>query len=597
MLATNAPFSQFFDADGSPLDGGKLYFGTANQNPETNPITVYWDAAGTQPAAQPIPTQNGYTVRAGTPAIIYVPSDFSMTVRDRKNRIVYFAAQASYFNVGLQVLADLASPAVGKGSSLVAVQDAANNFAEVAAVKNVETVLAAIAAREYGTNIRKYGGAPGASGAVNSAALTAAFAASKVVFVPPGSYTFATGVTMPVDATLISFNPEATVLTYAGAGAFLTTTNGGYAHIEGVSLYGPHTNPSYFNVGTKAVSISGNLTMRRCDVRYWEHALDWVTGGFYLKFWDCQFVFNQSIGYNLPANNTTFFGCKAAFCDYVVQCGGYDGPLSWIGGSIENVTTAGFALIGGATPAVQIIGTYIENVPNTSVAGTGLNAAGYTAAFLVQGAWKNIAYHGCDGQMMGFRRITSATSATLGNFTDVGSRWIYKLDAGVSDMQYGHALGDSGNVLITSVMEARSDVSYTPSPTFTPQGVLLSQPRNAVGWDPISGNPLSASYDHQTLTYSASMTADRNLGSLFSITVTNNTAFTINDALHPYKGARLTYTVRNASGGALGAVTWGSAYKMSAWTSPANGFSRSITFAYNGSNWIQIEPAGVDIPN
>lgn len=94
MLATEAPFPQFFDTDGSPLDSGSLYFGVANQNPETNPITVYWDAAGTQPAAQPIPTLNGYAVRSGTIAAVYADSDYSLTVRNSRGNLVYMTPSA-----------------------------------------------------------------------------------------------------------------------------------------------------------------------------------------------------------------------------------------------------------------------------------------------------------------------------------------------------------------------------------------------------------------------------------------------------------------------------------------------------------------------
>lgn len=94
MLATEAPFPHFFDLEGNPLNGGSLFFGVANQNPETSQITVYWDAAGTQPAAQPISTLNGYPVRNGTPAIIYANSDYSMTVKDLRGSLIFYAASA-----------------------------------------------------------------------------------------------------------------------------------------------------------------------------------------------------------------------------------------------------------------------------------------------------------------------------------------------------------------------------------------------------------------------------------------------------------------------------------------------------------------------
>lgn len=98
MLATTSPFPVYAALDGDPLDGGKLYFGAANGNPESSPVTVYWDAAGTQPAAQPILTMNGYTVRSGSPAVVYVNGDYSMMVRDRKGRQVAYMRNSADFS-------------------------------------------------------------------------------------------------------------------------------------------------------------------------------------------------------------------------------------------------------------------------------------------------------------------------------------------------------------------------------------------------------------------------------------------------------------------------------------------------------------------
>jgi hypothetical protein len=66
-----SPFPSFNDTDGSPLNNGYVYVGSANLNPVTDPIPVYWDAALTQPAAQPIRTINGYLSRNGSPGRIY----------------------------------------------------------------------------------------------------------------------------------------------------------------------------------------------------------------------------------------------------------------------------------------------------------------------------------------------------------------------------------------------------------------------------------------------------------------------------------------------------------------------------------------------
>lgn len=92
----NSPYPVFFDTDGTPLENGFIYIGTANQNPVTSPINVYWDEALTQQAAQPIRTLNGYASRNGTPSQLYTAViNFSMLVRNRKEAQVYYAQDAT----------------------------------------------------------------------------------------------------------------------------------------------------------------------------------------------------------------------------------------------------------------------------------------------------------------------------------------------------------------------------------------------------------------------------------------------------------------------------------------------------------------------
>ncbi len=109
------------------------------------------------------------------------------------------------------------------------------------------------------------------------------------------------------------------------------------------------------------------------------------------------------------------------------------------------------------------------------------------------------------------------------------------------------------------------------------------------------------SYDTlAAITYSASMTPDAQGGSSQTITATNNTAFTINaPSNQPPGGAsqRLKITLRNTSGGALGTATWNAVFKMATWTNPANGFSRSIEFEWNGTNWVEMSRTTADVPN
>lgn len=102
-----------------------------------------------------------------------------------------------------------------------------------------------------------------------------------------------------------------------------------------------------------------------------------------------------------------------------------------------------------------------------------------------------------------------------------------------------------------------------------------------------------------TITYSASMTPDASLGDLWVITATNGTAFTINAPTNPLTGQRINLMIRNASGGGLGVATFNAVFKQAtfATTPPANGFSDSADFRYDGTNWVQQTPWTNNIPN
>lgn len=93
-----APYSAFADIDGQPLEDGYINIGTANLNPITNPIIVYWDSALTITAAQPIRTSGGYPVYQGTPARFYVGADYSIQVKDKKGTVVYTSLNDNFFD-------------------------------------------------------------------------------------------------------------------------------------------------------------------------------------------------------------------------------------------------------------------------------------------------------------------------------------------------------------------------------------------------------------------------------------------------------------------------------------------------------------------
>jgi len=91
LTQVTGPYPIFTDLDGSPLDDGYLYIGAQNDDPETNPIQVYWDSALTIPATQPIRTNSGYAWRNGTPGLLYTAGAFSITIRNKRNEFVLYS--------------------------------------------------------------------------------------------------------------------------------------------------------------------------------------------------------------------------------------------------------------------------------------------------------------------------------------------------------------------------------------------------------------------------------------------------------------------------------------------------------------------------
>ncbi|MFN4105915.1 MAG: hypothetical protein ACK4GF_07765 [Acinetobacter johnsonii] len=84
-----APYTAIADIDGSPLDAGFLFFGEYGKDPELFPVEVFWDADFTVPAAQPIRTRNGYPVRNGSPAKVYLKTaQHSIVIKNRNSAFI-----------------------------------------------------------------------------------------------------------------------------------------------------------------------------------------------------------------------------------------------------------------------------------------------------------------------------------------------------------------------------------------------------------------------------------------------------------------------------------------------------------------------------
>jgi len=105
-----------------------------------------------------------------------------------------------------------------------------------------------------------------------------------------------------------------------------------------------------------------------------------------------------------------------------------------------------------------------------------------------------------------------------------------------------------------------------------------------------------------TVTYSAAPVIDASLGNLFVMTITDNVALVVAAPTNPPSGSdsqEIVFTVRNASGGAHGALTWNAVFKTQAtvFSAVANGNSRTVRFRWNGTNWVETVRTAADVAN
>jgi hypothetical protein len=84
----------FGDLGGKALDNGKLFIGQANKDPEVFPVSCFWDADLTVPAAQPLSISSGYVINGGIRAAIYTQApSYSLRVRDRNGAQIDYVAK------------------------------------------------------------------------------------------------------------------------------------------------------------------------------------------------------------------------------------------------------------------------------------------------------------------------------------------------------------------------------------------------------------------------------------------------------------------------------------------------------------------------
>ncbi len=160
MQKLGNPIPFFYDIDASPLTGGRVYIGVADADPETNPIDVFWDAALTIAAEQPLRTIAGMIVNGVTPALAFVDEDdWSVRVRNSDLTQVTYSPSAysnsdAFQPISPELTAIAALTTTPFGRSLLTLA----NTAALAAATGIPTPLPAAGGTVNGNIIRQGAG-------------------------------------------------------------------------------------------------------------------------------------------------------------------------------------------------------------------------------------------------------------------------------------------------------------------------------------------------------------------------------------------------------------------------------------------------------
>ena len=301
-LSIQPPFPIITDIDGQPLEDGYIWIGTAGLNPIGNPISVYWDAALSVPAALPVRTRGGYPMRSGTPARLYVDSDYSLLVQNKNGSTVYSALTATERLSGVVVEVDATDVAFIQAGTGAVTRTAQAKMRDTVSVKDF--------------------GALGDYAADDTAAIQAAFNSGLNVYFPPGLYIVTNTITVPISGrrifhgagsnnSTIYFRPPA-----ANRNAFSLADGDNIEFRDlGFILQFPLAEITCFSIGNPANSIR----WRRCEFTYWNKAAIRHDTAEYDVIEDCRFISctdttntqrADAIRFGTYANTTTIRGCR-----------------------------------------------------------------------------------------------------------------------------------------------------------------------------------------------------------------------------------------------------------------------------------------------
>ena len=429
MIAT-PPKLQFFDANGNPLAGGKVYTYAAGT---TTPQATYTDYTGGVANANPVILNT-----RGEASIWFTTAQYKIKLTDADDVEIY-----TVDNLNGPDIATLAVLAASSGSSLIgyintgtgatartvqarlrdyisvkdfgAVGDGTNN--DVTAIQNAINAAAALPSS---------GGSSGLSGI-----------SGATVYFPAGVYRINSGITIPDGVKLVGSGERATVIKYYGSGSAVANPTPG-TRIGKIGIM----EMTIFDAGSGTIGLDLN------SVSYSEFSALWIDG------------FDTAVKINSPTSGWSvynrFYNVTANLCTT-----GY-----WLTGTSSNAHTFYACRYNTDTPNSGGIGWYIQNSNGNQIMA-------------------------CHGDMVSNTTYFAKLTASSANLTDGNVFWGNRIEGESPYTVYGFDVGTNvgytviGGNYYTAITQTRNLTdngtgTNMADPTYTTPGISGYTPWDGV---------------------------------------------------------------------------------------------------------------------